>query len=95
MTQGIYATKYGRIEFRAKMPRGDWIWPALWMYPDNEVYGGWPRSGEIDIVESRGNRPGQLTLPSGQSIGVDLAGSTMHWGPDYYNNRFMMTHWER
>lgn len=37
------------------MPQGDWLWPAIWMMPDNDTYGEWPRSGEIDIAESRGN----------------------------------------
>ncbi len=44
--------KYGRIEMRAKMPSGQGSWPAFWMMPTDEVYGGWPRSGEIDIVEA-------------------------------------------
>jgi beta-glucanase (GH16 family) len=47
--------KYGRAEIRAKMPKGDWIWPGIWMIPTDNAYGGWPASGEIDIVESRGN----------------------------------------
>lgn len=37
------------------MPLGDWMWPAIWMMPEDSVYGVWPRSGEIDIAESRGN----------------------------------------
>lgn len=44
--------KYGRIEVRAKMPHGQGSWPAVWMMPTDDVYGGWPRSGEIDIVEA-------------------------------------------
>lgn len=44
--------KYGRIEVRAKMPFGQGTWPAVWMMPTDEVYGGWPKSGEIDIVEA-------------------------------------------
>ncbi|CUS47358.1 MAG: beta-glucanase [Idiomarinaceae bacterium HL-53] len=44
--------RYGRIEVRAKMPRGQGTWPAIWMMPTDEVYGGWPKSGEIDIVEA-------------------------------------------
>ena len=31
------------------------LWPAMWMLPRDEVYGPWPLSGEIDMVESRGN----------------------------------------
>jgi len=47
----------GRVEIRAKLPVGDWMWPAIWMLPTNSTYGAWPMSGEIDIVESRGNGP--------------------------------------
>ncbi|CAI4211263.1 unnamed protein product [Parascedosporium putredinis] len=47
--------KYGRVEVTAKLPVGDWLWPAIWMMPVNSVYGEWPASGEIDIMESRGN----------------------------------------
>ena len=42
-----FAFKYGTLEIRAKMPLGDWLWPALWMMPKDSVYGQWPRSGEI------------------------------------------------
>ena len=59
------------------MPKGDWIWPALWMLPKLNAYGKWPASGEIDICESRGNAPG---YPAG---GVDTFGSTLHWGPNW------------
>ena len=44
--------KYGRIEVRAKIPVGQGLWPAIWMLPTDWKYGGWPRSGEIDIMES-------------------------------------------
>jgi len=43
---------YGRIEMRAKVPSGQGSWPAFWMMPTDSEYGGWPRSGEIDIFES-------------------------------------------
>ena len=55
--EGSGATKYGRFEFRAKLPAGLGYWPAIWMMPQNSVYGGWPRSGEIDVVENRGTAP--------------------------------------
>ncbi|KAG6846156.1 hypothetical protein H0H93_015687, partial [Arthromyces matolae] len=35
----------------------DWLWPAIWMIPENNTYGAWPMSGEIDILEARGNSP--------------------------------------
>jgi len=45
---------YGRFEIRAKLPEGRGTWPAIWMLPTDWVYGGWPRSGEIDIMEHVG-----------------------------------------
>ncbi|GAB4179269.1 MAG: hypothetical protein Kow00108_15230 [Calditrichia bacterium] len=47
--------KYGRIEVRAKLPYGQGIWPAIWMLPTDWVYGGWPASGEVDIMEMLGH----------------------------------------
>ena len=45
---------YGRIEVRAKLPTGKGTWPAIWMLPTDWEYGGWPKSGEIDIMEHVG-----------------------------------------
>ncbi len=44
--------KYGRMEVRAKLPEGQGLWPAIWMLPSDWVYGRWPLSGEIDIMEA-------------------------------------------
>jgi len=74
--------KFGVVEIRAKIPKGDWIWPAMWMLPRSNHYGGWPRSGEIDIMESRGGVG---------DYGVGSVFSTLHWGPDFNNNRFSKT----
>lgn len=46
--------KYGRIEIKAKIPQGKGMWPAIWMLPTKWAYGGWPKSGEIDIMEHVG-----------------------------------------
>lgn len=54
-TKFSHSITYGRVEVRARLPRGDWLWPAIWMLPTDYVYGPWPMSGEIDIMESRGN----------------------------------------
>ena len=43
---------YGMIEARIKLPKGQGMWPAFWMLPTDWEYGGWPGSGEIDIMES-------------------------------------------
>jgi len=52
--------KYGRIEVRAKLPRGLGTWPAIWMLSTDWKYGGWPASGEIDIMEHVGYDPGVI-----------------------------------
>ena len=50
----LFVTKYGKIEARIKLPAGTGLWPAFWMMPADNVYGSWPLSGEIDIMEARG-----------------------------------------
>jgi len=59
---------YGRIEVKAKLPRGKGTWPAIWMLSTDWSYGGWPASGEIDIMEHVGYDPGMIhgTLHSGK-----------------------------
>ena len=51
---------YGRIDVRAKLPRGRGTWPAIWMLPVRGEYGkgGWPDNGEVDIMEHVGFDPG-------------------------------------
>jgi beta-glucanase (GH16 family) len=53
----LFSKKYGRFEFRAKLPTGKGIWPALWLLPQDEKYGGWAASGEIDVMEAKGHEP--------------------------------------
>jgi beta-glucanase (GH16 family) len=48
---------YGRFEISAKLPDGRGLWPAIWMLPSDWEYGGWPESGEIDIMENVGYDP--------------------------------------
>ncbi len=52
--------KYGKFEFSAKVPGGKGTWPAIWMMPTEDEYGGWPKSGEIDIMEYVGMNPNNL-----------------------------------
>ena len=54
-TQGLYNFTYGRVEVRAKLPSAQGTWPAIWMLGSNHPTAGWPFSGEIDIMEQRGN----------------------------------------
>ena len=72
---------YGRIEMRAKMPIGQGLWPAFWMFPSDSVYGGWAASGEIDIVESIGSQPYRIF-------------GTIHYGAPWPQNRFSSTRYD-
>jgi beta-glucanase (GH16 family) len=51
---------YGRFEVRAKLNKGQGMWPAIWMMPTDGAYGGWPASGEMDIMELLGNQPNRV-----------------------------------
>ncbi len=50
-SQGKFSFLHGKIEIRAKKECAQGAWPAIWMMPEESVYGGWPHSGEIDIME--------------------------------------------
>ncbi len=54
VTKGKGDWKYGTISIRAKLPNGLGTWPAIWMLPSENIFGGWPKSGEIDIMEHVG-----------------------------------------
>ena len=56
-TQGLFEQTYGRFEARIKMPWGPGIWPAFWLLGSDIETVGWPQSGEIDIMEYRGQQP--------------------------------------
>ena len=66
-TRGLFSFCYGKVEFRARCPLGTGLWPAVWMMPEDHVYGPWARSGEIDILEAMGRCP-------------DLVCGTIHYG---------------
>ncbi len=59
-TAGKKEFKYGRMEARAKIPVGKGIWPAFWMLGSNIGKVGWPKCGEIDILEYVGREPHQV-----------------------------------
>jgi beta-glucanase (GH16 family) len=52
--------RYGRIDVRARLPRGRGTWPAIWLLPVDNTYGGWPKSGEIDVMEHVGYDQGTV-----------------------------------
>ncbi|GAO17284.1 hypothetical protein UVI_02063460 [Ustilaginoidea virens] len=84
-TRGKRSIRYGKVEVVAKLPKGDWIWPAIRMMPEDSVYGEWPRSGEIDVMGSRGN---SRQYPEG---GRDYYYGTLHWGPTAENDGYWRT----
>jgi beta-glucanase (GH16 family) len=56
----LFNQTYGRFEFRAKLPVGKGLWPALWLLPQHEAYGQWAASGEIDVMEAIGQEPDRI-----------------------------------
>lgn len=73
---------YGRIEVKAKLPSGKGTWPAIWMLPTDWAYGGWPKSGEIDIMEHVGYDQDKVhisvhTEAYNHSINTQRSGSKM------------------
>ena len=59
-TQGLFSQAYGRIDARIKIPEGQGMWPAFWMLGEDISSVGWPRCGEIDIMENVGKEPGTV-----------------------------------
>lgn len=66
-TKGKQEFKYGRMDIRARLPKGKGVWPAIWMLGSNISTVPWPASGEIDIMELLGHEPNKVY-------------GTMHWG---------------
>jgi len=76
-TEGLVDFTYGRVDIRAKLPRGQGIWPALWALGSNFGEVGWPYSGEIDIMEMIGG--------SGRE---DTVHGTVHWNVGGLNSGY-------
>ncbi|WEG15202.1 carbohydrate binding domain-containing protein [Alkalihalophilus pseudofirmus] len=74
-TQGKFSQKYGKFEAKMALPEGQGYWPAFWMMPEDDVYGGWAASGEIDIMENAGGRPNEI-------------GGAIHYGGQWPNNTY-------
>jgi hypothetical protein len=73
-TQGKKQFTYFRVEMLAKLPEGKGIWPALWMLGSNISTVGWPKCGEIDIMELIGNQPSTVH-------------GTLHWDENGHVSR--------
>ncbi|UYZ63119.1 glycoside hydrolase family 16 protein [Hymenobacter weizhouensis] len=78
ITKGKQSFRYGRIDVRAKVPKGKGVWPAIWMLGADIDQNNWPKCGEIDIMELRGSRPKELI-------------STMHFGNSTADHRYKGT----
>jgi beta-glucanase (GH16 family) len=90
-TQGRFEQTYGRFEARIRIPRGQGIWPAFWMLGSDIERAGWPRCGEIDVMENIGREPavvhGTMHGPgySGASgIGAADSVTTGSFADDYH-----------
>jgi len=74
-----FSFKYGRVEVKAKLPLLPWVRPAFWLMPEGPgAYGGWPSSGEIDMMESSGMKGYHC---GATSRGVDTVQTNLHFGP--------------
>jgi beta-glucanase (GH16 family) len=85
-TQGLFSQTYGRYEARLKTPFGPGIWPAFWMLGANIKDVPWPKCGEIDIMELRGQEP---NIIHGSIHGPGYSGgAAITKGYGLQNNRF-------
>ncbi|CAM3773955.1 S-layer homology domain-containing protein [Alkalicoccus chagannorensis] len=74
-TEGLFSQAYGKFEASIKLPEGQGFWPAFWMMPEEDIYGGWAASGEIDIMENRGSE-------------TDEVGAAIHYGDVWPHNTY-------
>lgn len=75
-TRDRFAFRYGRIEARIRLPGGQGLWPAFWLLPQDDAYGTWAASGEIDIMEA-------VNLGG---AGDNKVHGTIHYGGPWPNN---------
>lgn len=97
VTKGKKDIKYGKIEVKAKLPKGQGIWPAIWMMPTNEgLYGQWPKCGEIDIMELLGHEPDKIygTLHYGEPHTEQQGSYTLKSGDFSNDYHTFMVEWE-
>src|SRR5260370_18229057 len=59
-TQGLFSQAYARFEARIKIPAGQGMWPAFWMLGNDISSVGWPKCGEVDIMENIATEPGTV-----------------------------------
>jgi beta-glucanase (GH16 family) len=88
-TKNNFSQTYGLFQWTASIPSGGGLWPALWMLPKPNSYGGWPTSGEVDVFESGGsgltaNKQEQGSYHTGPSYDIS---QTAVYGPSGYDTR--------
>jgi beta-glucanase (GH16 family) len=88
VTRGKAAWRYGRIEVRAKLPAGQGTWPAIWMLPEEQAYGSWASSGEIDILEAVNLGVACASCPGGRENTIL---GTLHFGGKWPANALNST----
>lgn len=85
-SKGLAHWQYGRFEARIKLPQGQSTWPAFWMLPENNSYGPWPLSGEIDIMEAV--NLGARCEDCQGSITENRSSAALHFGKTWPENKF-------
>ena len=87
---------YGKIEVSAKLPGGKGSWPAIWMLSTPEPYGGWPKSGEIDIMENIGSEPTTIYVNAWNegNESTDGTGGTVEVDSIYTNFHLYGLEWD-
>jgi len=83
VTRGKGDWLYGKVEVRAKLPDGRGMWPAIWILPTDWSYGGWPASGEIDIMENVGYDPFVIVASAHTQAYNHVQGTQKKWKSQY------------
>lgn len=91
ITSGKFEQAYGRFEARIKIPYGQGVWPAFWLLGADDKQVGWPRCGEIDIMENIGREPstvhGTIHGPGysgGKGIGAPYSLTSGRFADDFH-----------
>jgi beta-glucanase (GH16 family) len=89
-TQNKKTFTFGRIDIRAKLPKGQGVWPALWMLGSNITTVNWPACGEIDILELLGHEPNKVyqTVHYGNAGAPSIQKSQSRISPTSYSDGF-------
>jgi beta-glucanase (GH16 family) len=82
-TKGLFQTRYGTLLARIAIPRGTGLWPAFWALGSDYNRVGWPRSGEIDVMENKGENPFKVK--------GSIHGPQPHSSVDYAIHRVMLS----